>query len=443
MENIMTPVPDPSPLLLISSLSDPAGTLIHAQVRRILAGRPDISGRFQHLQVKERLIYLHGPDLPADVRAIIFLSRHSSRDPRPVLTVHVTGNYGDAEFGGEPGILTLAATSLMHAILNRLSQEAPSGYDVCYEATHHGPTSLPVPSCFVEVGSTEKEWNDPVAATAAARAVVTAVPDNVICLAGFGGTHYAQRQTEVTLNTRGGFGHIMPSRALIHLDQVMFDQIISGSDAIAVYIDRKSLPRKDIVMIESYAATHHLPVIGQSDLVRLKELPFSQYSAILSLAEREFPGSTVTLHALTRIPDPVLVSIPDELLAEAVKHDPQALEAGLDLLPVVHLSGKGSAYYSSFITDQADFSNISNDLINLCVSILQRKSECRSDGDCLILIKPRFDPEKAGSLGVPPGPAAGRLMAGETLVVNGNEITPEMVITMTEKRICIPGRGAR
>jgi len=428
-------------ILLVSSLADQAGSLIHEEVRRLLTECPQFQRRYQHRQFDERLIYLDGSSFSTDADIIIFLSRHASKEPRSVLTVHVTGNYGDAVFGGTQGTLTPAATAMMHAIMNRLAREVPEGYEVTYEATHHGPTNLLVPSCFVEVGSTEHEWQDRNAAAAVARAVIGAEPEGVVNLAGFGGTHYAQRQTEITLTTRGGFGHIMPTRDLIHLDQAMFDAIISGTYADAVYIDRKSVSRGDIRRIEEYAAGRNLITVGQSDLQNLRNLSFQEYYSIRNLAEEILPGSSITVHDIHNGNSLTTVVIPTDLMAEAAKVDPDGLSAGLETLPVVHLSGKGIAYYPTFITNQENASRITNELIHLCVSILHKNCTCRFDGDCLIISRKRFDPGKAADIGIPPGSAFGKLMAGETVLHEGREITSSMVMRVTEKRICIPGWG--
>ncbi len=47
-------------------------------------------------------------------------------------------------------------------------------YEVSYECTHHGP-SLNVPAMFVELGSSEKQWNDSRAAEAVAHAAMEAI----------------------------------------------------------------------------------------------------------------------------------------------------------------------------------------------------------------------------------------------------------------------------
>ena len=39
-----------------------------------------------------------------------------------------------------------------------------SRYQITHEATHHGPF-VEIPACFVEIGSTEVDWPDPIAGT--------------------------------------------------------------------------------------------------------------------------------------------------------------------------------------------------------------------------------------------------------------------------------------
>ena len=109
----------------------------------------------------------------------------------------------------------------MQATLRALAKHCPEGYHVSYEVTHHGPTGLRLPSFFVEIGSTEKEWTDPVAARAVAESVLAAAPGNPIPLIGFGGTHYATRETEIALSSRGAFGHIAHTREIATIDEHM------------------------------------------------------------------------------------------------------------------------------------------------------------------------------------------------------------------------------
>jgi D-aminoacyl-tRNA deacylase len=432
--------------LCISSRKDPAGTLIHEELCVLLKEEQRLLPYVTHWRAEERLIYLDGPSLPHDADRIVFLSRHASERPRPVLTVHVTGNYGAAEYGGDPGCLTAAATSLMHSMINSLVRHAPAGYEVMYEATHHGPTSIPIPSCFVELGSTEKEWHDRDAARAIARAVIdslTADDSHVIPLAGFGGTHYAQRQTEIAKLTRGGFGHIMPTRDLPHLTAPLFREIITKSGAVAIYIDAKSLSGKEERMITHLANQYGIAIMSQGELMQLHHLSFAQYMEIKALAASLIPGSSVVLHNLAMMNNPAVCSVPAELVDEVIKEDLERFISALEPLPVAHLTGRGKACHSLFLTDCQFVTEISDQLIHLCITLLQDRFTCSFEGDCLIIKKKRFDPDKAKNFGIPPGPQYRDLMTGMSVCAGGLVISPDMVMTETEKRIKIPQRQDR
>ena len=426
--------------LLISSEQDPAGSNIHTEIMSILPEYTELSDNISHMRTKERLIYLDGPSLPSDVDQIVFLSRHSSRDPRPVLTVHVTGNYGEAKYGGKSGKLTPSATRLMHALISNLVLNAPDGFEVMYEATHHGPTCVPVPSCFVEIGSTEREWNDIHGSSAVARSVLNALmhdTHDVISLAGFGGTHYAIRQTEISKSSRGGFGHIMPSRDICYLTSDMFKDITTATNADAIYIDGKALASKDEHSIIKMASDLNLPVLGQSDLKQLSDLTFVQYLNIRKMADEKIPGSHIVVHALKHADNPMIIEIQEDLLEEVIRRIPETFLSSLDSLPIVHLTGLGKACHNKFITDIENSDNIKEKLISLCISFLQREYDSSFDGNCLVIRKNRFDPEKANELKIPAGPLYGELMKGRPVSVNGRMIMPQMVMTSTEKCIRI------
>ncbi len=96
---------------------------------------------------------------------ILFISRHEmSRNPRPMLTVHTSGNWGKAEYGGTDNKVSICNACLNSNIIRQLRKLAEERsilgeYEVVMEATHHGP-SIDYESCFIEVGSSEREWND-------------------------------------------------------------------------------------------------------------------------------------------------------------------------------------------------------------------------------------------------------------------------------------------
>ncbi len=155
---------------LINSRQDKAGVNIRHHIEQLLDtdhhdGWWEQGRTYEFIEIAERLIHAEHIDTQIDADVLIFLSRHYSANPVPVLTVHVTGNFGTAEVGGTPRTLAPAAPAMMQATLRALRKHCPEGYRVSYEVTHHGPTGLSHPSFFVEIGSTEKEWTDPVAAT--------------------------------------------------------------------------------------------------------------------------------------------------------------------------------------------------------------------------------------------------------------------------------------
>ncbi|WP_062396312.1 D-aminoacyl-tRNA deacylase [Methanogenium cariaci] len=122
-------------IALIHSALDPAGINIAAHLAPLLGGAEGHDGEectwaghlLRFMTAPGRLIYEERLDERAEADLIIFLSRHTSQNPVPALTVHTTGNYGDAALGGEPRTLSRAAPAWMHAALCALATRAPGG----------------------------------------------------------------------------------------------------------------------------------------------------------------------------------------------------------------------------------------------------------------------------------------------------------------------------
>lgn len=182
------------------------------------------AGRPIYRKNELQLAYLEIDDIFADnldqrfqVDAIIFASRHKSESGEPTLTTHVSGNLtSEARFGGRPKRLALAHPQMMKTALQGLkSAQERLGLDryvVSLEATHHGPTELQVPSLFIEIGSSERQWSDTVAAEAVAEAIYTCAtkPGLGEPSVGFGGGHYSMKHTEANLGDEFAVGHILP-----------------------------------------------------------------------------------------------------------------------------------------------------------------------------------------------------------------------------------------
>ncbi len=179
---------------------------------------------------------------------IIFASKHKSDNGQRLFSAHFTGNIGDAKFGGNPRELAPAAPQALKLFLQSVRDlAADTGYAVSMESTHHGPTALSVPSIYVEIGSGEAEWLDRDAGRIVASAILgrdaypresgSAAPVAV----GFGGGHYAPRQTKLILETEITFGHNFPKYQLDSLDDELIRDAFWKSNADFAYFDRKSM----------------------------------------------------------------------------------------------------------------------------------------------------------------------------------------------------------
>jgi len=189
------------------------------------------------------------------VELMVFLSRHRSESGTRSLTVHPPGNPANADLGGTPKTLVPAAPHEMTAALRNLSRSAEGlDYAVTFEVTHHGP-SLDAPAFFIEIGSSEEEWNDQDAGRAVAGAV-SGIMDGVTpsskTLIGIGGGHYAPRFTEVVQKFDVSVGHMLPTYHIDNIDAPLILQAMERSGAVGAYLHRKSMrsePRRRILAL--------------------------------------------------------------------------------------------------------------------------------------------------------------------------------------------------
>ena len=181
-------------------------------------------------------------------QAYLFLSRHSAESGIASLTAHTTGNFGEAKIGGSERELGRADTALLKNYLIALQKRRSriEGYEITMEATHHGPTSLQKPVLFVELGSSEKYWGDAKAASVVGEALVESLTERTIwskIAVGFGGTHYPEKFTRMTLEDDVAFSFIAPKYALGDIDEAMFGQMLQRTNGPVRYavLDWKGL----------------------------------------------------------------------------------------------------------------------------------------------------------------------------------------------------------
>jgi len=98
---------------------------------------------------------------------IVFASRHKSKKGNPSLSLHAPGNWRGADYGGKEGKICKTSAFVLKYLFQELNKNAQEqkleGYEVTMEVTHHGPL-IEKPCCFIELGSSEKQWQDKEAA---------------------------------------------------------------------------------------------------------------------------------------------------------------------------------------------------------------------------------------------------------------------------------------
>jgi D-aminoacyl-tRNA deacylase len=185
----------------------------------------------------------------------VFLSKHAAESEVLALTCHSTGNFSDAKFGGNTRQLAIPYPELQKKYLQALwkKQDDFSDFQITIEATHHGPTALNKPTVFIEIGTTEKQWNDVTLCNSVAQVIMDVYETKLepqpvaIC---FGGTHYPEKFTKELLEGKYSLGTVMPKHALDNLDESFFTHIMERNNTVqAVLLDWGGLgPNKQKVL---------------------------------------------------------------------------------------------------------------------------------------------------------------------------------------------------
>jgi len=249
--------------LLVAYKNDPAGHNMAKFISQNMNDDGDIyrGKNFDLIEIDSPTISADWLDEKYEYDGFIFLSKHAAESGTLALTCHSTGNFDEAKFGGNKKELAIPYPDLQKRYMQKLwdNHESFSDFEITIEATHHGPTHLKKPSIFVEIGTTELQWNDETLCSAVAQLVVNTLEKPhgtspfAIC---FGGTHYSEKFTKELLFDKYALGTVMPKHALKFLNSDLFEHLLTQNNgAQAALLDWKSLGKYKQTLIDLLSIT--------------------------------------------------------------------------------------------------------------------------------------------------------------------------------------------
>ncbi len=382
-----------------------------------------------HLELESVADAFRAPD------AVVFVSRHAG-ETGPLLSTHVPGNVGKAAYGGSAHTLPRAAPGLMKRVFQGLQRHAPPDYDVAIECTHHGPSAVGAPTLFVEIGSGPAQWTDRTAAKAVAAALLSATDVDPVggrTVVGFGGGHYAPRFRRILDETGWQVGHIAADWALEEIeDRAVRDRVVRRAIA-ASHADVALVDGPHPSLVESLHALD-TPVVSETWLREADDTPLPVVAAIERALGPIADGTRIGQVTIESPDDLEVATLPDALVdALNGRAGAAAVERIADRTAAYSTTDSGNRLASQVaLAPDGNRSELIRSLRPLLENIYE---EVTFAGDILVLRDEVFDPAEARALGVPEGPAFGRLAEGEVVEVDGSPVKPTDVTTVREIRI--------
>lgn len=196
------------------------------------------------------------------IEDVIFLSKHSSSADIKSLTVHPTGNFGEAKLGGRPGKLSVSNPARMSSTL-RAMNELYSGPDfsVTFEATHHGPL-MEIPNFFIEIGTTKEQWENTEALDTVVKSLFSDPHPGNGSFVGAGGGHYMPKVTRYCIDNNVDIGHMISKHALENATEELIGQAVEKTPGCRGFVlDRKGVKSAAKQMFREYSDINGLEII--------------------------------------------------------------------------------------------------------------------------------------------------------------------------------------
>jgi D-aminoacyl-tRNA deacylase len=243
--------------LIIASKKDKAGINITTRLSQFrenpLLSSMKQESNFDFYLVDNEIIYTENLNMEkiSKYDFIIFASKHSSEKGGKTLSVHPVGNFRKADFGGESGKVCRSSAIFQKQMFEKLKENAKQHhlddeYAVTMEATHHGPL-ISKPCLFIEIGSTDTEWNDRRAAFVIAKTIDDVIKTyheneyNEVAIA-IGGPHYCPVFNKIQANSNVAISHIIPQYVLPLSEEMLKEAIEKTEEEIDfVVLDWKGI----------------------------------------------------------------------------------------------------------------------------------------------------------------------------------------------------------
>ena len=137
---------------------------------------------------------------------------------------------------------------------------------------------MTTPTLFVEIGSDENEWTRKRPGKVIAASILDLLnsyhcegdmPKDIPVIVGIGGGHYAPRFTDIVLEKKVAFGHMIPSYHVDagNVDEEMLEKALHETpNAKGVYIHRKGLKKPQVREYTKWFENQGIPTISSKDL---------------------------------------------------------------------------------------------------------------------------------------------------------------------------------
>jgi D-aminoacyl-tRNA deacylase len=174
-----------------------------------------------------------------NVEFIIFATRHQAKEKRNTLSLHAPGNWRNADFGGKPSKVCKTSALALKFLFQKMQENkitANLDYELTLEVTHHGPL-IEKPCLFIEIGTTEEQWQDKKAGQVIAKTISDfqnfdkwkAEENNkkIKTAIAIGGPHYCNNFNKIQLSKESNIAisHIVPQYCL-PLNETMLKEAI-------------------------------------------------------------------------------------------------------------------------------------------------------------------------------------------------------------------------